>query len=87
MLKKVILPVTLMIFLTITGCAESQTHKNVCPVDGQPPQWIGQRKGKSCEFFHYSDMERHSHSWWADCDQRETPKSNPPPNGPPSMHP
>jgi hypothetical protein len=87
MLKKVIFLVTLMIFLTITGCVESQTHKNVCPVDGQPPQWVGQRKGKSCKFFHFSDMERHSHSWWADCDQGETQKSNPLPNGPPSMHP
>jgi len=57
------------IFLTLAGCGKSQSRKNVCPIDGQPPQWAGQRKGNSCEYFHYSDIERHTHSWWADCEQ------------------
>jgi hypothetical protein len=46
----------------IVGCAKNQSQKNVCQIDGQPPQWVGQKNGKSCEFFHYSDIERHPHS-------------------------
>jgi hypothetical protein len=56
----------LLVFLVFTGC---NSHNNVCPIDGQPPQWSGQRKGQSCEYFHYSDVERKTHSWWADCAQ------------------
>ncbi|HVS88469.1 MAG TPA: hypothetical protein VHF01_09660 [Candidatus Acidoferrum sp.] len=34
--------------------------------DGQAAQWRGRRNGNSCEYFRYSDTERHSHSWWGD---------------------
>jgi len=53
-----------LIFLVIAGC---DRRKNVCPIDGQPPQWSGRRNGQSCEYFHYSNMERKTHSWWAEC--------------------
>ena len=43
------------------------SHKNICPIDGQPPQWVGQRKGQSCEYFHDNDIERQTYSWWAEC--------------------
>jgi len=56
--------VLILIVLIGTGCNK---QKNVCPIDGQPPQWVGQRKGSSCEYFHYNDVERQTHSWWADC--------------------
>jgi len=87
MAEKVIFLVTLLISLAVAGCARNQTQKNVCPIDGQPPQWVGQRNGKSCEFFHYNDIERHSHSWWADCEQSGTQQSNPLPSSPPSIQP
>src|SRR5256885_1532191 len=32
-----------LIFLVIAGC---DRRKNVCPIDGQPPQWSGRRKGQ-----------------------------------------
>ncbi len=56
-----------MASIAIFGFGSSGNRKNVCPIDGQPPQWVGQRKGDSCEYFHYSDIERKAHSWWADC--------------------
>src|SRR5947209_1155033 len=27
-------------------------------LDGQPPTWSGQRRGNSCEYFHYSIVEK-----------------------------
>jgi hypothetical protein len=56
---------TAALALILLGCEAS--HKNVCPIDGQPPAWSGQRRGNSCEYFHYSIVEKKTHSWWADC--------------------
>jgi hypothetical protein len=55
--------------LILLGCEAN--HKNVCPIDGQPPEWSGQRRGKSCEYFHYSIVEKNTHSWWAECSARQ----------------
>jgi hypothetical protein len=77
----------LLISLTVTGCDKNQSQKNVCPIDGQQPQWVGQKNGKSCEFFHYSDIERHPHSWWADCEQGGTQQQNSLPSSPPQNQP
>jgi hypothetical protein len=52
--------------LILLGCSEAN-RKNVCPIDGQRPEWSGERKGSSCEYFHYSIVEKQTHSWWADC--------------------
>jgi hypothetical protein len=87
MAKKIIFLAIGLISLAFTGCSNNRTHKNVCPIDGESPQWVGQRNGDSCEFFHYSDIERHSHSWWADCEQNGAQQSNPLPNSPPSIQP
>jgi hypothetical protein len=54
-----------LVLLTTAGCERA---KNACPIDGQPPEWTGRRNGKSCEYFHYSQVERTTHSWWADCE-------------------
>ncbi len=54
----------LLVFLVIAGC---DRRKNVCPIDGQPPEWVGRRNGQSCEYLHYSVVEKKTHSWWADC--------------------
>jgi hypothetical protein len=60
------------IAIATSGCSREHVLKDraltTCPIDGQPPQWRGQRNGNSCEFFHYSDVERRAHSWWADCE-------------------
>ena len=49
----------LLVFLAITAC---DRPKNVCPIDGQPPRGVVRRSGQSCEYFHYSDIERKTHS-------------------------
>jgi hypothetical protein len=56
-----------LIVIALSGCSKEHA-RTACPIDGQPPQWRGQRSGNSCEFFHYSDVERKTHSWWADCE-------------------
>jgi hypothetical protein len=53
--------------LILLACSGKASHKNVCPIDGQPPEWSGQRKGDWCEYSHYSIIEKKTHSWWADC--------------------
>ena len=79
--KTMALGMALISYVTFAGCHKKQSAKNVCPIDGQPPQWSGGRKGNSCEYFHYSgDTERHSHSWWADCKLDQTEQASPPPS-------
>jgi hypothetical protein len=61
------------IVIALSGCstrehAPKEHALTTCPIDGQPPQWRGRNNGNSCEFFHYSDLERKTHSWWADCE-------------------
>jgi hypothetical protein len=56
-----------LIVTAMSGCSEERAG-TTCPIDGQPPQWRGQKSGNSCEFLHYSDVERKTHSWWADCE-------------------
>jgi len=58
--------VPLALAVILLGCSQA-AHKNVCPIDGQPPQWSGARNGQSCEYFHYSIVEKKTHSWWSDC--------------------
>jgi hypothetical protein len=55
-----------LICLFTAGCTK-ETSKNVCPIDGQPPQWTGARHGDTCEYGHYSIIEKSTHSWWAPC--------------------
>jgi hypothetical protein len=50
------------------GCG-SQSAQNSCPIDGSLPQGISKRNGNSCQYFHYSIVERQTHSWWADCEK------------------
>ena len=52
-------PLTIVSVLAITAC---DRPKNVCPIDGQPPRGVVRRSGQSCEYFHYSDIERKTHS-------------------------
>ena len=44
-------------------------HINVCPVDRESPQWSKRIDAQTCEYFHFSDVERHTHSWAAPCEQ------------------
>jgi hypothetical protein len=87
MAKRVTFLAVVVISLAVSGCTKNEAVKNVCPIDGQSPEWVGQKNGKSCEFFHYSAIERHPHSWWADCQQSGVEQSKPLPNGPPSIQP
>jgi hypothetical protein len=59
-----------LLFLIVLGaaaCKRESAHQNVCPIDGAAPQWMGRRNGNSWEYLHYKDVERQTHSWWADC--------------------
>ena len=64
--RSLTLGVTLLV-IALSGCSE-QRAGTTCPIDGQPPQWRGQKSGNSCEFFHYSDVEGKTHACWADCE-------------------
>jgi hypothetical protein len=85
--KKAVFLEILLVFIAVFGCKKGRTARNVCPIDGEAPQWVGQRNGKSCEYFHYSDIERHSHSWWADCEQNGALPSSQPSKSQPSIKP
>jgi hypothetical protein len=60
-IRKIAAPALAVILL---GCSETSHKENVCPIDGQPPEWSGARNGHSCEYFHYSIVEKKTHSWW-----------------------
>jgi hypothetical protein len=62
-----IVPLLFLIPLGAAACKQKSTGENVCPIDGAAPQWIGRPNGNSCEYLHYNDVERQTHSWWADC--------------------
>jgi hypothetical protein len=66
--RRVYALVLVLIILVIVACAKGHHRQNACPIDGQPPQWSGRRNGNLCEYFHYSAVEKTTHSWWADCD-------------------
>jgi hypothetical protein len=55
-----------VVTVLIAGC---DGRKIVCPIDGQPAQGLWRRNGQSCEYFHYSVIEKKTHSWWAECSQ------------------
>jgi hypothetical protein len=63
----------LLTLLSAVACTGGRRRQNPCPIDGQPPQWSGPRKGDSCEYFHYSIIEKKTHSWWVDC-KLDSPK-------------
>jgi hypothetical protein len=56
----------LVLILPIGGCARRRS-RNLIPIEGQPLQWAERRNGHACEYFHYSIIERRTHSWMADC--------------------
>jgi len=57
-----------MIVMSATACKGERSRKNVCPIDGSPPEGSGKRNGNSCEYLDYNAVERQTHSWWAECD-------------------
>ena len=65
-----------MIVMFATACKGERSSKNVCPIDGAPPEWTGKRNGSSCEYLHYNAVERQTHSWWAECDLATPKKAN-----------
>jgi hypothetical protein len=67
-LKNLVLLLALLLSL-IVGCEKETEHKNVCPIDGQPPEWSRQIDAKTCEYFHFNPIERQTHSWTAPCER------------------
>lgn len=61
----------LLSLIIAVGCGKETEHKNVCPIDGQPPEWSRQIDAKNCEYFHFNPIERQTHSWTASCDFRK----------------
>src|SRR5580700_1482788 len=53
----------------VCGCGGKAEHKNVCPIDGQLPEWSKPIDAKNCEYSHFSSIERQTHSWKAPCEQ------------------
>jgi len=62
-----ILVLPILIVLSAAACNRGHSGQNVCPIDGAAPEWMGRRNGNSCQYFHYSAVERQTHSWWAEC--------------------
>ena len=62
----------LLSLIAAGGCEKNTEHKNVCPIDGQAPEWSKQIDAQTCEYFHFSPIERRAHSWTAPCEQSES---------------
>jgi len=63
--------VLLLSLIVAGGCEKEMEHKNVCPIDGQPPEWSRQIDAKTCEYFHFNAIERQTHSWTESCEFRK----------------
>jgi hypothetical protein len=76
--RKASLILLCLIVMAAVACRGTNPLKNVCPIDGSPPEWTGRRNGNSCEYFHYNATEKQTHSWWAACELAapEKPKQN-----------
>ncbi len=55
-----------LVFLVITGCAKRRTS-NTYPIDGAPAEYSKRISANSCQYFHFSAVERQMHSWVGDC--------------------
>ncbi len=60
----------LIALMLMAGCRRST--ENMCPIDGQAAQWQRPAKGGLCEYSHYNDVERTTHSWLAACTHDES---------------
>jgi len=47
----------IFIIVAVGGCAGKTERKNVCPIDGQAPEWSKQIDARNCEYFHFSAIE------------------------------
>ncbi len=56
----------LLFFLGATGCAKGYAP-NRCPVDGAPAEYSKRISANSCQYSHFSAVERQLHPWVADC--------------------
>src|SRR4029077_1073700 len=65
------------ILVAVYGCGGEAEHKNVCPIDGAPPEWSKPMSDNNCEYFHFSSIERHTHSWTAPCEKATLHLSDP----------
>ena len=57
----------LLSFLTISACGNKRPSS--CPIDGSPAQATRRLDEKSCEYTHFSIVERNAHKWVADCEK------------------
>jgi hypothetical protein len=72
-LKNLVLLLALLLSWGVGGCEKETKHKNVCPIDGQAPEWSRPIDAQTCEYFHFSPIERKTHSWTGPCEQTESP--------------
>jgi len=66
--------VLLVVWAGGAGCKQSNPHKNICPTDGQAPQWSKALSEGTCEYSHYREMERHTHMRTAKCENEQLPR-------------
>jgi hypothetical protein len=69
MKKKIGRIAILLFFLGATGCAKGTIGyaPSRCPIDGAPAEYSKRISANSCQYSHFSAVERQMHSWVADC--------------------
>jgi hypothetical protein len=65
--RKRTMQIALLLSLLATAC--SKRSPSACPIDGLPAQVTKRLDYKSCEYSHFSAIERQNHSWVADCEK------------------
>ena len=59
--------VALLVYAYYEGSRRRQVLPNVCPIDGQPAEWSKRVGQRDCEYGHFSNLERKTHSWSDQC--------------------
>ena len=65
--KIIIFGIGLGLLLIALLRSHRQSRPNVCPIDGRAAEWTKPRDGVTCEYGHFSEMERTAHTWSARC--------------------
>jgi hypothetical protein len=55
----------LLLFILLHG--HQSKRPNICPIDGRQAEWTKPQNETTCDYGHFSEMEKKPHTWTAPC--------------------
>jgi len=60
--KIIIFGIGAAVLLIVLVRSHQSRRPNACPIDGRQAEWTNPRNGTTCEYRHFSEVERTTHS-------------------------